>query len=620
MSGYSGAMSAASGKTATFTFTNQTGTGTITATNASSILNLTGATVNNSAISVSTVNIGGSTSFVTTTDLNSGNIVLASGAAMSVASTGALDLSSSTLNASNGTVSVAASGSLNLSGARVTLGSAIANSGTVTVNANTIFVLSDSLKVGDTGNTYSLISGGNITDWSTLTAANFRISGATISLRGASADVSTDGQVAFTAGTAANLTWKAGASGTWDVQGAQNWTNDSSGADDVFYDYDSVKFDTTGDVTVAIAAGGVTADTVTISAGTVSFTTNKVTAQSGFVVENGATLKLAANNNLGGKVTVKTGGVLDVNGNQADLSTNGLTEVILAGGKLANNSSTSAGTNLQQLWKITLTADSSIGGVQSNGNSGGNFGLVGSGHGTTTLDLGGYKLTKQDGGIFYLVNTTITAGTFEIAGGTVQLEQAASNGSAADFVLSGGSLNLNGKNLSAKSVSGTSGTITLGAGTLTIGTGVTEESVKTFSGTVDGGSGTLTKAGLGTIVFSGNTTIGTYNLNAGTTEFSGTATITTLTQNAGTLTIGGATTVTGNYQGSSGTGNYSVLTVDAGASLSVGGNLTLRQENNNDTGATMNVSGNVSVGGNFWIARDGKGIVNINDGGTVVAN
>ena len=440
-------------------------------------------------------------------------------------------------------------GTLDLSGANVTLASAIANSGTVSVNANTIFVLSDSLKVGDTGNTYSLISGGTIEGWNTttLSAVNFVLSGASSSQRGATVVLTEAGSVTYTAGSgeAANLTWKAGVSGTWDVQTTRSWTNDSTSADDVFYDYDNVKFDTTGDVTVAIAAGGVTADTVTISAGTVSFTTNKVTAQSGFVVENGATLKLKANNNLGGKVTVKTGGVLDVNGNQTDLSKNGLTEVILAGGKLANNYSTSVDTNSQQLWKITLTEDSSVGGVQSNGSSGGNFGLVGSGHGATTLDLGGYKLTKQDRGIFYLVNTTITAGTFEIAGGTVQLAQRPSDGSAADFVLSGGSLDLNGKNLSAKSVSGTSGTITLGAGTLTVGTGVTEESVKTFSGRVDGGSGTLTKAGSGTIVFSGNTTIGTLNVTGGTATFTTDASVNKITGSTGTLKIESGTVTMG---------------------------------------------------------------------------
>ena len=442
----------------------------------------------------------------------------------------------------NGSLSVASFATLDLSASKITLGSAIANSGTVTVNSNTIFVLSDSLKVADTGNTYSLISGGAINGWNaeTLSATNFILSGASSSQRGATVVLTETGSVTYTAGSgeAANLTWKAGVSGTWDVQTTRSWTNDSTSADDVFYDYDNVTFATSGNVTVAIAAGGVTADTVTISAGTVSFTTNKVTAQSGFVVENGATLKLAANNNLGGTVTVKTGGVLDVSGKQTDLSANGLTEVILAGGKLANNSSTSVDTNSQQLWKITLTEDSSVGGVQSNGSSGGNFGLVGSGHGATTLDLGGYKLTKQDGGIFYLVNTTIKAGTFEIAGGTVQLAQRPSDGSAADFVLSGGSLDLYGKALSAKSVSGTSGTITLGAGTLTVGTGVTEESVKTFSGRVDGGSGTLTKAGSGTIVFSGNTTIGTLNVTGGFLVFTTDASVNKITGGAaGTIKI-----------------------------------------------------------------------------------
>ena len=154
---------------------------------------------------------------------------------------------------------------------------------------------------------------------------------------------------------------------------------------------------------------------------------------------------------------------------------------------------------------------------------------------------------------------------------------------------------------------------------------VNDQKTLTVSGAVrysngENDDGTIEKLGDGILDFTNTVAVNSITQTAGTLNINGTATFGSLTQNAGTLTIGGATTVTGNYTGSSGTDKYSVLTVNAGASLSVGGDLTLRQLNNNNTGATMDVSGEVSVDGNFWIARDGKGIVNIYDGGTVVAN
>ena len=123
----------------------------------------------------------------------------------------------------------------------------------------------------------------------------------------------------------------------------------------------------------------------------------------------------------------------------------------------------------------------------------------------------------------------------------------------------------------------------------------------------------------GTLNISGKTTAATLKVSGGTLNISGDAekTITTLTQSAGTLNVTAGTTTVGTYGGLRGQSVAGALTIAAGASMSVTGGMTLRWENENTT--TLNVNGDLSVGGNLWISRDGNGIVNINDGGTVVA-
>jgi hypothetical protein len=96
-----------------------------------------------------------------------------------------------------------------------------------------------------------------------------------------------------------------------------------------------------------------------------------------------------------------------------------------------------------------------------------NFGLIASGHGVTTLDLGTYTLTVDSIGSFVLANTTISGtGTILVKKGTLYATQRDSVGSDCTVSIgSEGGLNL-GKNLTVKDFVN-NGTIS-GSATLTV--------------------------------------------------------------------------------------------------------------------------------------------------------
>ena len=241
----------------------------------------------------------------------------------------------------SGIVKVTGSGILDLSGATVSLSSAIQNSATVTVSSDTIFVLSDSLKVGDTGYTYFLISGGAINGWnaSILSAENFRLSGTYFAMREAQANVSTSGQVVFSAGAAGNIVW-AGTSGnsTWNFS-AENWTLNS--APTKFYTLDNVTFKSLENVVTTvtlengadIAVGDMTVEsgnyTLTLASGTASLKGSKLTVASGASLQIGdskertvslgfsdisvaGTLKFNNGNSTWSSLTFEEGGRLEI--------------------------------------------------------------------------------------------------------------------------------------------------------------------------------------------------------------------------------------------------------------------------------------------------------------------
>ena len=77
------------------------------------------------------------------------------------------------------------------------------------------------------------------------------------------------------------------------------------------------------------------------------------------------------------------------------------------------NSGDSIGSGSRQAYKIKLNGDALI--ITDN-----SWGLVNNAHSETTLDLGGYTLTKAGSGSFFIDNTTATSGKFVVIDGTLE--------------------------------------------------------------------------------------------------------------------------------------------------------------------------------------------------------
>ncbi len=105
-----------------------------------------------------------------------------------------------------------------------------------------------------------------------------------------------------------------------------------------------------------------------------------------------------------GPIIVESGATLDINGNLY-FYPNAIT---LAGGTVANTG-TSPTINQTQLVYIKLTADSYF-------NARSSLGMINSGHGITTIDLGGHTLFVSigNGAVFRIDNTDIVNGTLKV--------------------------------------------------------------------------------------------------------------------------------------------------------------------------------------------------------------
>ncbi|MCD8283556.1 MAG: autotransporter-associated beta strand repeat-containing protein [Opitutae bacterium] len=182
--------------------------------------------------------------------------------------------------------------------------------------------------------------------------------------------------------------------------------------------------------------------------------------------------------NDGATFIIGTGAVLDVN-DKGDTYFG----LVLDGGTLRNSGSGGLDSNLIQLPNITVTADSTVDAESS-------LGMVGRLYVATSLDLGGYTLTKTGDNTFFVINTTITEGVIDVQAGTFQIDGA--DASATTITVASGAT------LEAYTVDGhgdsTVGALT-SAGTVQIDSGATLSLVG--DSTISGGlsiSGTLTVA------------------------------------------------------------------------------------------------------------------------------
>ena len=240
----------------------------------------------------------------------------------------------------------------------------------------------------------------------------------------------------------------------------------------------------------------------------------------GTVNVNSGTIELGNKNALGAtntavtKINIASGGTVDLKGTVDVGYGYTIAGTGATGAGALINTGSAIGNGYLQTTNVKLAADATIGGT-------GDFALLASGYGATSLDLAGHTLTKSGTNTFTLVNTTLTAGSINIASGTVTQYLNSVNASSVAFSLAntaGATLSLGNLNLSVGSLAGggtTGGNVSLGSATLTVGSLGTSTS---YAGVISG-TGALTKTGSGTQILSGaNTYTGVTTISAGTLQ------------------------------------------------------------------------------------------------------
>lgn len=121
------------------------------------------------------------------------------------------------------------------------------------------------------------------------------------------------------------------------------------------------------------------------------------------------------------EVSVGTGAVLDVNGKSSYFN------VTMANDATLTNTGGEVGTNLKQIYKITLNGNATVEGS-------GNFAMLTGNHNTSWLNLNGNTLTKKGGNTWWLSRTTVeTAGKLIVENGTVNALKAGEGSGVQDL-------------------------------------------------------------------------------------------------------------------------------------------------------------------------------------------
>ena len=132
---------------------------------------------------------------------------------------------------------------------------------------------------------------------------------------------------------------------------------------------------------------------------------------------------------------------------------------------------------------------------------------------------GNGNLVSDGAGTWVLSGANTYTGTVTVDNGILRAGNASAFGNTTGFTVNGGTLDLNGHDLTTPSLGGTGGEIALGSGTLT----VLAKTAQNYAGGITG-SGGLTKSGAGTLTLTGASTYsGATTINGGTLrlDFSG---------------------------------------------------------------------------------------------------
>ncbi|MGN0883994.1 MAG: beta strand repeat-containing protein [Candidatus Spyradosoma sp.] len=470
-------------------------------------------------------------------------------------------------------VTVGNTGNLTLAGTVELSNNAITNTnGTISVDADSVnFVFDPStLAVTSTDSetgarTYTLISGGTITNWSSLTADNFD---RTYFAGRETASVGTvDGQVVVS-GYIANLVWAgttAEGGNLWNTSTTNKpWTN--GGTADAFYAQDNVTFtNTAANKTVSIS-GDLDVGTITVSADGYTFSaTDDATITSGAIAvsaANGLTFEAAQD-----KTLTITGAITNESSdNVAKITKTGAGAVALSSGSnRVSKLDVQAGELRFSAGKDNMISEFKIA------------------SGATLTITGGNDLATW-GGTTYDIAGTLNMGTcrFSISGGSFTLGSADGTGTALISGTGEGSGATRALDFYGNTTVNVVGNAEISAATLvrnmnaatpTIATfNVNSGKTLTFSGelkyyndTYNYGTGVMKKTGTGNLVFSGSSEVGA------------------------SLTVSeGALEITSSTAGSFGAN----LTIENGATASISGNEILKYD-----GFSANQTITVTVGG-----------------------
>ncbi len=442
----------------------------------------------------------------------------------------------------SGTVTNA--GAIDFSGANIELANAISNTGTVTVDKSTVFVLADSLLGTNTNTkTYTLITNGadsgSITGWnsSTLTTANFRQADGTEFSGRSIANVNTAGAVTITV-VAYDLFWKGGTSGTWDTTESNTvWSQDSAGsADTAFVSGDNVTFNSGESVSVEVASAGVTAGTMTVASGTtVALSGGNVTVKT---LSGAGTISLSGSDNTSAFSSAPTfnnwTGTVKITDRSASafaLSNYGTSGSTIELSGFSGYFSEQANGTVAADIKLTNSSTNAYAAQITNGNSGYTMTFSGSISGDGLFYHSGppTQIYKFTGDVSAFTGTLkSTTATFEFAGtkdqtfngsivgdgttgakitksGSTTLTLTGTSINAAALTISGGAVNVTGSGKLTGTLS------SLAAGTTLSLAGTGEKSAITLSGSTSI-SGNLT-IGNATVDASASSDIFNYNVN-----------------------------------------------------------------------------------------------------------